>query len=116
MKSKRETKTAQNRGTDDNKAPIQKSRGAIWVAIFILLILAGLGYLLFSTLPLEEEGNRQRLLVSALALMLLVVGLLVFVQGWFKKTTRKKGKAKRKPSRYSPAPKSVKRGKKTGRR
>jgi len=65
---------------------------------------------------LEEEGNRQRLLVSALALMLLVVGLLVFVQGWFKKTTREKGKAKRKPSRYSPASKSVKRGKKTGRR
>lgn len=116
MKSKRETKTAQNRGTDDNEAPIQKSRGAIWVVIFILLILAGLGYLLFSTLPLEEEGNRQRLLVSALALMLLVVGLLVFVQGWFKKTTRKKGKTKRKPSRYSPVSKSAKRGKKTGRR
>lgn len=116
MKTKRKTTAAQNRGTDDDETPIQKSRGAIWVAIFILLILAGLGYLLFSTLPLEEEGNRQRLLVSALALMLLVVGLLVFVQGWFKKTTRKKGKAKRKPSRYSPVSKSAKRGKKAGRR
>ena len=116
MKTKRKTTTAQNRGTDDDEAPIQKSRGAIWIAIFILLILGGLGYLLFSTLPLEEEGNRQRLLVSVLALMLLVVGLLVFVQGWFKKTTREKGKTKRKTSGYSPVPKSAQRRKKAGRR
>lgn len=98
MKTYRKATSGPNRQADDKEAPIQKSNRAIWVALFILLILAGLAYLLFSTLPLEEAENRQRLLVSALSLMLLIMGLLVFIRGWFKKTTRKKTKIKRKSS------------------
>ncbi|MCK9300199.1 MAG: hypothetical protein M0P23_02370 [Bacteroidales bacterium] len=98
MKTYRKATSRPNRQADDKEAPIQKSSRAIWVALFILLILAGLAYLLFSTLPLEEAENRQRLLVSALSLMLLIMGLLVFIRGWFKKTTRKKTKIKRKSS------------------
>lgn len=98
MKTYRKATSGPNRQADDKEAPIQKSSRAIWVALFILLILAGLAYLLFSTLSLEEAENRQRLLVSALSLMLLIMGLLVFIRGWFKKTTRKKTKIKRKSS------------------
>ncbi len=95
MKTNRKPSAAQNRQADD-EAPIQKSSRTIWVAIFILLILTGLGYLLFSSLGLEGELNRQRILVSAIALMLLIMGLLVFIRGWFKKTEGKKKKIQRK--------------------
>ncbi len=114
MNTERKTTAAHNRGADDEEAPIQKSSRAVWVVIFILLILAGLGYLLFSALPLENGSDKRRLLVSVIALMLLIVGLLVFIRGWFKKTTRKKGKIKRKTSRYSPASQSAKHKNKAG--
>ncbi|MDD2559441.1 MAG: hypothetical protein PHE04_02075 [Bacteroidales bacterium] len=92
MKTQRKTSADQSSRIDDEEAPIQKSNRAIWAAIFIFLILAGLGYLLFSSLGLESELNRQQLLMSAIALMLLIVGLLVFIRAWFTKNAGKKKK------------------------
>ena len=116
MKTNRKPSAAQNRQADDEEAPIQKSSRTIWVAIFILLILTGLGYLLFSSIGLEGELNRQRLLVSVIALMLLIMGLLVFIRGWFNKTAGKKKKIQSKASGKNLRPRTAKYRKKAGAR
>ena len=94
MRSDKRKSASRKKRDDDTERPLQKSAGIVFVSLILLLILIGLAYLLFSTPVNEGEINKQRLLVSGIALLLLCAGLFVFLKSLYKKPHKKKKKSK----------------------
>lgn len=87
------------RKKDDIEDPIKKSKTTVFVlvSLIILFIMVGALFIYWGFTADDNiiEMNLQRIIISAIALLVIIISLIVYLKGLFKTNKKKRSSSKK---------------------